>query len=157
SAWARCWRSRSACRGWAARRSTSLIASGPSTAGSWPTRRRRRSATTGTRALPSRSRRSAAGRSSDSRPSPDGRLPLQPRRLRMHPIASVLLALVSAGAPPAAATDAEVKAKVDAVFREYDRSDSPGCALGVYRDGTIVYERGYGMANLELGVANSPE
>jgi CubicO group peptidase (beta-lactamase class C family) len=27
----------------------------------------------------------------------------------------------------------------------------------VYRDGKIAYERGYGMANLELGVANSPQ
>ncbi len=69
---------------------------------------------------------------------------------------STLLALATASASPGAAP-ADVKAKVDAVFREYDRSDSPGCALGVYRDGRIVYERGYGMANLELGVANSPQ
>jgi CubicO group peptidase (beta-lactamase class C family) len=51
----------------------------------------------------------------------------------------------------------DTKAQVDAVFAEYDRSDSPGCSLGVYRDGKIVYARGYGMANLELGVANSPQ
>jgi CubicO group peptidase (beta-lactamase class C family) len=46
---------------------------------------------------------------------------------------------------------------VDELFREYDRSDAPGCALGVYRDGKILYARGYGMANLELGVANTPQ
>jgi len=74
----------------------------------------------------------------------------------MHSVLSALLLLANASAsPPASAAD--VRAKVDAVFREYDRSDSPGCALGVYRDGRIVYERGYGMANLELGVANSPQ
>jgi len=48
------------------------------------------------------------------------------------------------------------RARVDSVFRVYDRTDSPGCALGIYRDGRIVYTRGYGMANLELGIAISP-
>jgi CubicO group peptidase (beta-lactamase class C family) len=47
-------------------------------------------------------------------------------------------------------------ARVDAVFRTFDRVDSPGCAVGVYRDGRILYARGYGMANLELGVPNTP-
>ena len=46
--------------------------------------------------------------------------------------------------------------RVDAVFAAYDRPDSPGCALSVMRDGRIIYERGYGMANLDLGVPNSP-
>lgn len=46
--------------------------------------------------------------------------------------------------------------KVDSVFTQYDRTDSPGCALGIYRNGRIVYTRGYGMANLELGIAISP-
>ncbi len=76
----------------------------------------------------------------------------------MHSFLPVLLTLATASASPQpAAAPGDVKAKVDAVFREYDRSDSPGCALGVYRDGKIAYERGYGMANLELGVANSPQ
>lgn len=46
--------------------------------------------------------------------------------------------------------------RVDSVFRSIDRNDSPGCAVGVYRDGRILYARGYGMANLEHGVPNSP-
>ena len=46
--------------------------------------------------------------------------------------------------------------QVDRVFAAYDRTDSPGCALGVYRDGEIGYARGYGMANLELGIAITP-
>jgi CubicO group peptidase (beta-lactamase class C family) len=70
----------------------------------------------------------------------------------MHLLLPLVLALASAGASPP-----DVQANVDAVFHDYDRSDSPGCALGVYRDGRIVYERGYGMANLELGIANSPQ
>lgn len=48
------------------------------------------------------------------------------------------------------------RAKVDAVFSEYARADSPGCALGVFRDGRIAYAKGYGMANLELDVPIGP-
>lgn len=41
---------------------------------------------------------------------------------------------------------------VDAVFADYSDTRTPGCALGVIVDGELVYGRGYGMANLELGV-----
>jgi len=46
---------------------------------------------------------------------------------------------------------------VDAIFSSYDRPDSPGCALGVIRDGEFVYRRGYGMANLEYGLPLGPD
>ena len=46
--------------------------------------------------------------------------------------------------------------QVDSLFSEWDRTDSPGCALGVVRGGELVYARGYGMANLDLGVAITP-
>lgn len=48
-------------------------------------------------------------------------------------------------------------ARVDAVFRRFDRRDTPGCALAVLRDGAVVYQRGYGMASLEHGVRITPE
>ena len=46
---------------------------------------------------------------------------------------------------------------VDQVFAEYDTSHSPGCALGVVRDGRLEYGRGYGMANLDHGIAITPQ
>src|SRR5678815_4785392 len=46
--------------------------------------------------------------------------------------------------------------RTDSVFQRFDRTDSPGCALGVYQDGKVRYARGYGMASLEHGVALSP-
>ena len=46
--------------------------------------------------------------------------------------------------------------RADSVFRRFDRSDGPGCALGVYQDGRILYARGYGMASLEHGIAMTP-
>lgn len=45
---------------------------------------------------------------------------------------------------------------VDAIFADWNRPDSPGCALGVFRDGKIAYEHGYGMADLEHDVAITP-
>lgn len=46
--------------------------------------------------------------------------------------------------------------RVDSIFAPYDKSHSPGCILGVSRNGALVYERGYGMANLEYGLAITP-
>ena len=46
--------------------------------------------------------------------------------------------------------------RADSVFQRFDRTDSPGCALGVYQDGKVLYARGYGMASLEHGIALSP-
>ena len=42
--------------------------------------------------------------------------------------------------------------QIDAIFTEWDKSDSPGCALAVVQDGKIVYKRGYGIANLEQNI-----
>ncbi|HET9682639.1 MAG TPA: serine hydrolase domain-containing protein, partial [Gemmatimonadaceae bacterium] len=46
--------------------------------------------------------------------------------------------------------------RIDRLFARWDSSGSPGCALGVVRDGRFVYERGYGMANLDYGVPITP-
>ena len=47
--------------------------------------------------------------------------------------------------------------EVDRLFADWDRHDSPGCALAVYQDGRVAYERGYGMADLEHDVPIAPE
>lgn len=46
--------------------------------------------------------------------------------------------------------------KVDAVFAEYDKTNSPGCALAILKDGKTIYKRGYGMSNLEYNIAITP-
>ena len=47
-------------------------------------------------------------------------------------------------------------ARVDSVFAPFTVPGSPGCALGVIRNGTLSYARGYGLASVELGVPISP-
>ena len=66
--------------------------------------------------------------------------------------AATLLFLGAASAQPAVDT-----AAIDAIFARFDQPTVPGCALGLYRDGRIVYDRGYGSANLDHGVAITPD
>ena len=45
---------------------------------------------------------------------------------------------------------------VDEIFAEWDKPDSPGCALGVVQDNRLVYAHGYGMANLDYDLPITP-
>ncbi len=49
-----------------------------------------------------------------------------------------------------------LQAQVDRLFAAWDRPDSPGCAVGIIKDGRLLYARGYGMANLEHGIPITP-
>ncbi|MGH9554522.1 MAG: serine hydrolase, partial [Terriglobales bacterium] len=55
-----------------------------------------------------------------------------------------------------ATPDRSITAQVDRMFGKWDKPDSPGCAVGVFREGHIVYKRGYGMADLEHRVPITP-
>lgn len=46
---------------------------------------------------------------------------------------------------------------IDRIFAPWAASGSPGCALGVFKDGAMAYARGYGMASLEHDVPIRPE
>jgi CubicO group peptidase (beta-lactamase class C family) len=52
--------------------------------------------------------------------------------------------------------DAEARAGIDRVFAEYDRSDGPGCAVGVVREGALVFAKGYGVGQLDQGSLLTP-
>jgi CubicO group peptidase (beta-lactamase class C family) len=54
-----------------------------------------------------------------------------------------LLLLVSCASSRTAATDT----RVDPLFAMWNRQDSPGCGVGVSRNGAVIFERGYGMAS----------
>jgi CubicO group peptidase (beta-lactamase class C family) len=56
-----------------------------------------------------------------------------------------------------AADDATAKAAaVDALFADVDSTRTPGCAVGVMQGGALVFARGYGMADLDHGIPNTP-
>ena len=53
-------------------------------------------------------------------------------------------------------THKTLESKVDQLFSEWNKPDSPGAALAVTRDNEIVYTQGYGIANLEYDIPITP-
>ena len=49
----------------------------------------------------------------------------------------------------------ETKA-IDALFKQWEQPNMPGAALGVIKDGKLVYAKGYGLADLEHDVQITP-
>jgi CubicO group peptidase (beta-lactamase class C family) len=47
--------------------------------------------------------------------------------------------------------------KVDELFKQWDKGGSPGAAIGIFKDGRIIYARGYGIANLEYDLPWTPQ
>lgn len=64
--------------------------------------------------------------------------------------------LVLAALPAIVSAQDPAPAKIDAIFSRFDHRDSPGCILAVSRAGKIIYEKGYGMADLERDVPITP-
>lgn len=83
---------------------------------------------------------------------------LMRRSRRAFHLGCVLLTVFSARiveAQRATPTDTTSRS-IDHVFDAWRGTESPGCALGVSRNGRVVYEHGYGMANLETGTPITP-
>jgi CubicO group peptidase (beta-lactamase class C family) len=66
----------------------------------------------------------------------------------------VLFAIATAGFALAGDSASQ---KIDQLFAAYDKPNSPGCSVGVVRDGKFVYRKSYGVASLELGVPLTSE
>lgn len=75
--------------------------------------------------------------------------------MRIVRFAGLVVALVASAGRAQTLTPERAK-QVDQVFAKWDRADSPGCALGVYRGGQIIYKRGYGMEDLNEDVHITP-
>ena len=48
--------------------------------------------------------------------------------------------------------ESSLEEKVDQIFAPWNKDDSPGCAVAIFQNGQILYQRGYGMADLESQV-----
>ena len=51
---------------------------------------------------------------------------------------------------------ADQKAKIDALFKDANEN-TPGAAVGVIKDGQMIYSNGYGMADLEHNAKITPQ
>jgi CubicO group peptidase (beta-lactamase class C family) len=74
---------------------------------------------------------------------------------RFFRAASIVLFVFGAVSPAAAQT--APMPRIDSIFARWDHTNTPGCALGVMKDGSLAYQRGYGMANLDYGIPNSTQ
>lgn len=68
------------------------------------------------------------------------------------------LATLAALAPSASAQlTAATQRRVDSVFRFLERTEAPGCVVGISQQGRPVYQRGYGMSDLQHRIALGPQ
>jgi len=52
--------------------------------------------------------------------------------------------------------DQNKKDKVDKLFQKWDHPNTPGVAIGIIQNGKMLYSKGYGLANLEHQILNTP-
>ena len=46
----------------------------------------------------------------------------------------------------------EVKEKIDSIFKDFDKKNSPGYAIGILKNTHILYSKGFGSANLDYDI-----
>ncbi len=49
-----------------------------------------------------------------------------------------------------------VKQKIDSLYSKWNTSNTPGCTVGIIRNDSLIFSKGYGMANLEYSIPNTP-
>lgn len=67
------------------------------------------------------------------------------------PRTSIRHTMILVVTPALLAAQSSIGTNIDRIFSRFDRT-TPGCAVGLARDGQTLYTHGYGMANLEYGV-----
>lgn len=74
----------------------------------------------------------------------------------MRSVVRLLVAVVCLPAVLNAQQPPDIGAIADRVFAQWNSTRSPGCVVGVARQGQTLLTRGYGMANLETGTPITP-
>jgi len=71
-------------------------------------------------------------------------------------LACLLLVSVIACASAQSLPDSTIK-KIDNLFKYWDYNNSPGYAIGIVKNDSLIFAKGYGMANLEYNIPIKPE
>lgn len=75
------------------------------------------------------------------------------RRLLLFPLLAAALTLPAAAQSLTPAMEAEI----DKIFEPWTKPGSPGVAVALVHNGVTVYQKGFGLANVELGVPITPQ
>jgi len=70
----------------------------------------------------------------------------------MKAVITIFFVVLALGLDVNAQINPEEQAKIDSIFSQWDHPGSPGAAVGIVRDGALVYSKGYGMANLDYDI-----
>jgi len=71
-------------------------------------------------------------------------------------VLGALIVATSGVATNAQSLDAAMVRQIDAGFARFT-PETPGCAVGVFRDGRVAFAKGYGSSNIEYGVPITPQ
>jgi CubicO group peptidase (beta-lactamase class C family) len=78
----------------------------------------------------------------------------------VRPLAVLSIALLATpvrGGAQQSSLDATLGRRIDSVFAAFDHDGSPGYAVGVVRNGHLVFAKGYGRANLDDNIPITPQ
>lgn len=67
-------------------------------------------------------------------------------------LGAVLLLWGTGASAQSLASRDSIDSRVAAIFAPFDRTDAPGCVVGVFRAGTVLYARGFGVADVSHGI-----
>ncbi|ULQ50878.1 serine hydrolase domain-containing protein [Flavihumibacter fluvii] len=72
------------------------------------------------------------------------------------PILASFLVLLNVQTVTAQAIPDSITNRIDSLFGKWTLGNSPGCAVGIVRNDSLIFAKGYGKANLEYGIFNTP-
>jgi len=75
---------------------------------------------------------------------------------RKH-IVLVIAALLTITHASAQTIPDSIAKRIDSLFIKWNTANSPGCTIGIVRNDSLIYAKGYGIANLEYAIPNAPE
>ncbi len=75
----------------------------------------------------------------------------------LNRVRMMLLLALAPFLPSAAHAQTLDASAIDRIFARYTEPNTPGCVLGVGRDGKLLYSKGYGLANLDYDVPLTAE
>jgi CubicO group peptidase (beta-lactamase class C family) len=76
-------------------------------------------------------------------------------RLSIPLLLALLILFIAAPVHGQPIPDSTLK-KLDQLFAKWNRPNTPGCAVGIIRNDSLIFSKGYGMANLEYDIPNTP-
>ena len=77
-------------------------------------------------------------------------------RIKTRSLILVLISIVIAAKTFAQSLPDSTITKINKLFAQWDKGNSPGCAVAIVRNDSILFAKGYGMANLEYNIPIEP-